>query len=87
MSYHNSYHWWEYPFATNLSLYHSIDSSEVVLILYTQRQPTTLLPGGRGTKSLVSVLCKAESFSSIACWKGKKQESHLYRKMAQRDNE
>ena len=30
--------------------------------------PLTLLPGGRGTKSQVFILCKAESSSSIACY-------------------
>jgi len=47
--------------------YRLIDPLELVLILYTQRQLTTLLPGGRETKPQVSVLYKAESSSSIAC--------------------
>jgi hypothetical protein len=67
MSPYNRYHTIESIFfVTNLALYRSRDPSELVLILYTQWQLTTLLPEGRGTKSQVYVLYKAESFSSIA---------------------
>jgi hypothetical protein len=53
---------WEYPFATNLSLFFSTFPSNLIFFLNTHLHPMGLHPSGNGTKSHISLFLSATIF-------------------------